>query len=243
MNYKVYLTTKVNPSTLKPGSGIMVIEPDDYTAAAVEEIKEKGYKVLAYLSIGTIEKERPWYKKYKFCGLEKLDDWPNELYADVREKAWRDFVIDRAKKLKAKGFDGWWLDNLDVYEYYKSTKMYVACNLLLTRIKRLGGYVMVNGGSEFFDYSLDHSYNISMVNGVTQEEVFSLIVSYKGDGKFSKQKRGQGDFYKKLLRKLRKKGIDIFLLEYTRSDSVRAEIKKWCKENKGNYYIARKVNL
>ena len=106
-----------------------------------------------------------------------------------------------------------------------------------------GGYVMVNGGSEFFDYSLDNSYDISMVNGVTQEEVFSLITSYKGNGKFSKQKKVDKDFYEKLLRKLRKKGLDIFLLEYTRSDTLKAEIKKWAKENKASYYISGSVNL
>ena len=243
MNYKVYLSTKVNPKTLAKGTGIIVLEPDDYTKAAVAQIKNKGYKVLAYLSIGTIEKERSWYNKYKAYGLKKLEDWPNEVYADVVQKPWRDFLIERAKQLKMKGFDGWWLDNLDIYEYYKSTKMFIACNLLLKQIKKLGGYVMVNGGSEFFDYSLDNSYDISMVNGVTQEEVFSLITSYKGSGKFSKQKKVDKDFYEKLLRKLRKKGLDIFLLEYTRSDTLKTEIKKWAKENKASYYISGDVNL
>lgn len=243
MNYKVYLSTTVNPKTLAKGTGIIVLEPDDYSKAAVAQIKNKGYKVLAYLSIGTIEKERSWYNKYEVYGLKKLEDWPNEVYADVVQKPWRDFLIERAKQLKTKGFDGWWLDNLDVYEYYKSTKMFIACNLLLKQIKKLGGYVMVNGGSEFFNYSLDNSYDISMVNGVTQEEVFSLITSYKGNGKFSKQKKVDKDFYEKLLRKLRKKGLDIFLLEYTRSDSVKAEIKKWAKENKASYYISGNVNL
>ena len=243
MNYKVNLTTKINPTNLKSGSGIIVVEPDDYTKDTIAKIKAKGYKVLAYLSLGTIEKERPWYAKYKAYGLGKLEDWPNEVYADVRKKAWRDFVVDRAKKLKDKGFDGWWVDNLDVYEYYRSAKMFVACNVALKRIKRLGGYIMVNGGSDFFDYAMDHDYSLSMVDGVTQEEVFSLITSYKGDGKFSKQKKSQKDFYKSLLKKLRKRKVDIFLLEYTKNEGLKEEIKKWAKENKASYYISGKVNL
>lgn len=35
MNYKVYLSTKVNPTKLAQGSGIIVIEPDDYTKAQI----------------------------------------------------------------------------------------------------------------------------------------------------------------------------------------------------------------
>ena len=34
----------------------------------IKQLKNKGYKVLAYLSVGTIEKERNWfntYSKYK----------------------------------------------------------------------------------------------------------------------------------------------------------------------------------
>jgi len=243
MNYKVYLTTKVNHKTLKKGSGIMVLEPDDYTKTAIAKIKAKGYKVLGYISVGTIEKERSWYKKYKKFGLKKLEDWPNEVYADVREKEWRDFLVKRAKDIKAKGFDGWWCDNLDVYEYYKSSKMFAACQMALSRIKKLGGYVMVNGGSEFFDYAIDHERKLDMVDGITQEEVYSLITSYKGDGKFSKQKKSQREFYEKLLNKLKKKGKDIFLLEYTKDTKLKITIANYCTLMDYDYYISGKVNL
>lgn len=243
MNYKLYLTTKLNPETVKAGTGIIVLEPDDYKRDEIYQLRNKGYTVLAYLSIGTIEKERSWYSKYEGCRLGEVENWPNELYADVKRKEWRDFLVARARSLKEKGFSGWWLDNLDVYEYYRSSKMFVACAAVIGQIKKLGGYVMVNGGSEFFDRAIDQEINLSMIDGVTQEEVFSLITSYRGRGKFSKQKKVQREFYEKLLRQLRKKGIDIFLLEYTRSEGLKAEIKKWCKENKASCCIADDVNL
>ena len=65
MSYKVNLTTKINPKKLKEGTGIIAIESDDYTEKQIEAIKAKGYKVLAYLSIGTIEEERPWFKQFE----------------------------------------------------------------------------------------------------------------------------------------------------------------------------------
>lgn len=244
MNYKVYLSTKVNPAKLEEGSGLMVLEPDDYSEKEIKAIKKKGYKVLGYLSVGTIEKERPWYKTYSKYALKTLEDWPNEKYADVRKTNWRVFLINRAKAIKKKGFDGWWCDNLDVYEYYKSTKMFAACGSVLRQIKALGGYLMVNGGSEFWDTAIDKKANLKItVSGVTQEEVFSLIKSYKGKGTFGKQKKPEGDFYKKLLKKLMNRGVGAFLLEYTRDEAVKKSIKNWCKENGASYYISEDVNL
>lgn len=73
MTYKVYLTAKINPKTLKKGSGIIVLEPEDYTIDQIKVIKAKGYKVLAYLSIGTIEKERIRDAMLRHC-LRYIED-------------------------------------------------------------------------------------------------------------------------------------------------------------------------
>lgn len=237
MNCRVNFTTKIDSSTLEEGAEILVLNPDDYDLGSIRQIRDKGYKVLAYLSIGTIRRDHPWYFKYKRYKLGELNGQSNEAYVDVREREWRDFVVDCARAIQEKGFDGWYLDNLDVYGYYKSAKMFIACNLLIKKIKRLGGYVMVNGGSEFFDFAISQDVDLSMVDGVMQGEVFSLVTSYEKGGKFSKQKKTRREFYEKLLRRLRKDGTDIFLLEYTRSEKIRNEIKRWAKENKAGYYI------
>lgn len=244
MNYKVCLSTKVNHKTLKNGSGIIVLEPDDYTATVIKKIKSKGYKVLGYLSVGTIEKERSWYKKYKKYGLKKLKDWPNEIYADVRKTNWRCFLVSRAKSIKAKGFDGWWCDNIDVYSEYKSTKMFTAIKAVLKQIKSIGGYVMINGGSEFLDDVLDKKVSVSkFINGYTQEEVFSRITSYKGSGKFGKQNKDDGTYYKYMVKRSIKNKVAGFCLEYTRDNTLKKTIKEWCNKNKSSYYISEDVNL
>ena len=160
-------------------------------------------------------------------------------------KLWTNFLISRAKTLKAKGFDGFWLDNLDVYEEYKSNKTFNACYSLLQNIKKIGGYVMVNGGSEFWDNAIDKKKKLSsIVNGVTQEEVFSLIKDYSKKGAFSKQSKSQSSFYQSLLKRLLKNGVQTFLLEYTRKDSIKKAIKDFCTKYKmTGYYISSDVNL
>lgn len=244
MNYKVCLTTKVNPSTLKSGSGIKVLEPDDYTAAEVKAIKAKGYKVLAYLSVGSIEKQRSWYKTYKKCGLRPLENWPDEVYADVRKTDWRIFLVNRAKALKQEGFDGFWCDNIDVYSEYKSIEMFSAIKAVLKQIKQVGEYLMINGGSEFLDDALDKKQSISYINGYTQEEVFSRITSYKGKGIFSTQIADDSKFYQSLLKRVLKAKVQTFLLEYTRVERVKKKIKEFCNKYKmAGYCISGDVNL
>lgn len=244
MTYRVYLTTKINPIKLKKGSGIIVVEPEDYTIDEIKEIKAKGYKVLAYLSVGSIEKNRSWYSKYKKYGLKTLEDWPDEVYADVRKTNWRCFLVSRAKSLKKKGFDGYWCDNIDVYTEYKSTKMYAAIKSVLKQIKAIGGYLMINGGSEWLDDSIDRKQELKgLIDGYTQEEVLSRIANYDGKGKLGKQKKKDREFYQDMIKKLEKKKINCFLLEYTRDKTLKEKIKEWCKKNKVDYYISEDVNL
>lgn len=244
MTYKVYLTSKPKPTSFKKGSGIIVLEPDSYTADQVKAIKKKGYKVLSYLSVGTIEKERPWWKIHSKYKLKQLPDWPKEYYINVVKTPWRMFLADRAKKLKAKGFDGWWLDNIDVYSEYKTKAMFTAIAAVFTKLRTYKGYIMINGGSEWLDDAIDRGERLSRyIDGYTQEEVFSRITDYSGKGKFGKQKAADSKFYKGLIQKVEKKKVNCFLLEYTRDTKLKGTIKEWCTKNKVDYYISGDVNL
>ena len=244
MNYKVNLTTKVNTSSLKEGRGIIVLEPEDYTSTKIKNVKKKGYTVLAYLSVGTLEKNRSWYDKFEKDKLKQLDDWPDEYYMDICNKTWTNHIIELAKQYKGMGFDGWWLDNIDVYSEYKSKKMFEAIKSLLSKLRSMNVYIMINGGSEWIDDAIDKGMNLTKyLNGYTQEEVFSLIKDYSKKGKFDKQKDSDSKYYRTLMKKAMKIGVACFCLEYTKDENLKTTIKKWCKNNGASYYISGDVNL
>ena len=297
MRYAVSLTTKLKP----PQSGMIAIEPEDYSDAEIAAMKQSGAKVLAYLSVGSVSDERSYYKVLKPYTLRKLDDWPHERYLDLRQPVVRDWIQKRARELKARGFDGWWLDNVDVYEEYRSTEMFRALVSAIHGVKALGGYVMVNGGMMFLtDMLIPHKVQIgaykdksnakriasalkkagiknttiemdgfykvqcgafsqqagadqlvgslhvagfpsakritlftgkpsAYLDGVTQEEVFSLITNYSGKGKFGKQEKEESEKYQSHMRRVVKNGLQGFLLEYTDSNTLKLRIRAFCE--------------
>lgn len=304
MKYTVSLTTKLK----SPQTGLIVIEPEDYTLTEIRALKAYGAKVLAYLSAGSVSDERSYYKTLKPYQLKRLDDWPHERYIDLRRTAVREWCQKQAKMFKGAGFDGWWIDNLDVYEEYRSTAMFNAITSTLQSIKAVGGYVMINGGTAYLtDLLIPHKvqlgayaqmgnagrmaadlrragFNAAMIeseeickvqagafstqagadqlveklhaagfssakritmypgkasafiDGVTQEEVFSLIKDYdKKDeetgkkGIFSTQEKTESARYQAHMRRVAKAEIDGYLLEYTRSNTLKLRIKAFCE--------------
>jgi len=245
-SYKVSLTTKVEPKDVSPGT-LLAIEPEDYTKAEIAALKAKGAFLLGYLSAGSVSDERNYYKTLKDYVLDSLPDWPHEKYLDLRRTAARDWCVARAKEIKAQGFDGWWIDNLDVYEEYKSSAMYEAITSVLTNIKALGGYVMVNGGMEYLQKAMDTDSGhagLSNVDGVTQEEVFSLITNYKGTGEFGSQgSQDSSEYQSHLVRCIRHK-LQAFLLEYTKDNVLKLRIQAFCTEKgTSGCCISNDVNL
>lgn len=245
------LTTKATPKKLGKAKQktLLVIQPEDYKREQILALRAAGYTLLGYLSVGSISNQRKYYSKLKPYRLSKLEDWPHEWYIDLRKGFVRDFLVNRAKELSNLGFEGWWLDNLDVYEYHKSKDMYNSIIILLKRIRAINSskYIMINGGSQFLDKLMDNDSthkSITYINGVTQEEVYSLIKDYSGKGKFGQQKKDMHSWYKSYIKRLLRHNLQAFLLEYTKSSSLKTRIKNFCNKYKvTGYYISEDVDL
>ena len=251
MKYIVMLTTKAIPKKLGKAKQktLLVIQPEDYKREQILALRAAGYTLLGYLSVGSISDQRKYYSKLKLYRLSKLEDWPHEWYIDLRKGFVRDFLVNRAKELSNLGFEGWWLDNLDVYEYHKSKDMYNSIIILLKRIRAINSskYIMINGGSQFLDKLMDNDSthkSITYINGVTQEEVYSLIKDYSGKGKFGQQKKDMHSWYKSYIKRLLRHNLQAFLLEYTKSSNLKTRIKNFCNKYKvTGYYISEDVDL
>ena len=163
---------------------LLAIEPEDYTMKEVEALEDAGATVLGYLSVGSVSDERSYYKQLEPYTLRKLDDWEHERYLDVCEKAVQDWLINQGMKFLNAGYDGLWIDNLDVYEEYPSDNAYQGITRILQALYP-HGYIMINGGMQYMLRAISQKARVA--HGVTQEEVFSLITDYSGSGIFGAQ--------------------------------------------------------
>lgn len=92
----------------------LVVGGEETTPAQVTVLKSRGAVVLAYLSVGTIEPWRAWYPQVEPYQLEKWADW-DEYFADTSAEGYRGVImLDVAPTILGKGFDGLFLDNVDM---------------------------------------------------------------------------------------------------------------------------------
>lgn len=235
--YKVSLTTKVKASK---GSGLLAIEPEDYTAKELQALKSAGYTVLAYLSVGSVDERRNYYKQLEPYTLRRLDDWEHERYLDVCEPAVQDWAINQGMRLLNAGYDGLWIDNTDVCEEYPSDSAYKGITRILQALYP-HGYIMINGGMEYMLRAISQKTRVA--HGVTQEEVFSLITDYSGSGTFGAQIASESLEYQKYIAKVMGAGMEAYLLEYTRDANVKKKIIDYCTASGAGYYISEDVDL
>lgn len=235
--YRVCLSTRAKPVK---GSGILTIEPEDYTAAEIGALKAAGYKVLGYLSVGSVSDERSYYKSLEKHTLRRLDDWEHERYLDVTSADVQQWAIRQGKKIIEKGCDGLWIDNLDVYEEYPSENAYKGITKILQSLYA-SGYIMVNGGIAYMMKAMQEGLKVA--NGITQEEVFSRITDYDSPGDFGTQTAKQSAEYQKYIALALSRYMDAFLLEYTRDAAVKKKILDYCKASGVGYYISEDVDL
>jgi cysteinyl-tRNA synthetase len=106
---------------------LVVIDPardtknDLFDASEVAKLKASGKKVLAYITIGAVEKYRTHYKTVKSEAPDLLlhawPDFPDELFVKYWEERWWDLGIQpRLKQLLDRGYDGVYMDTPLAYE-------------------------------------------------------------------------------------------------------------------------------
>jgi uncharacterized protein (TIGR01370 family) len=96
---------------------LVVVDGELARADEVAALRASGITVLGYLSVGTIEEWRSWFPLLKRFRLGAWADWKDEWFADVSKAKLRRVLAGRiAPSLLDKGFDGLFLDNVDMVE-------------------------------------------------------------------------------------------------------------------------------
>jgi uncharacterized protein (TIGR01370 family) len=117
---------------------LVVVDGQEAKPAELDALRSRGVTTLGYLSVGTIEQWRPWYRKLKRFRLNAWQDWRDEWFADVSERKLRRFWTQRvAPKTLRKGFDGLFLDNVDMVDTRNHRNQRRGMRKLVRKLSRL----------------------------------------------------------------------------------------------------------
>lgn len=97
---------------------------DFFAPEEIAAVRKSGKFVLAYFSIGSIEKYRPeWGSVPNDLKNGKVAGWPQEEYVKFWDERWWPVVRGRLDQALKAGFDGAYLDMLTTYEEIPNSGM------------------------------------------------------------------------------------------------------------------------
>lgn len=240
--YGVFLSVEKNLDRLKDYE-IVVIDAQHFKKEEIEAFKARGHKVYSYINIGSLENFRSYYKQYKSLKLGKYEHWDEEIWINVADSKWQDFITKKLMpSLMDKGIDGFFVDNCDVYYHYKKKEIMDGLTFMMKSMVATGKKVLINGGDCYLDaYCKSGGKWSDVITGINQETVFSKIIWNKN--KFGTAGKEDHKYFTGYIERYAKQGADIYLLEYTKDKKLIKEIEQYCKDKGFGYYVSDSIEL
>ena len=222
---------------------IVVIDAQYYPKEELDAFRSKGHKVFSYINIGSLEDFRDYYDEYKDLSLGAYEHWEEEVWVDVSQKRWQDFMLnDIAAGLLEKDIDGFFVDNCDVYYVHPKQEILEGLTVIMKGLKATGKKVIINSGDTFLDaYCEQGGKWDDVISGINQESVFSTILW--DEGTFGTAEPEDHEYFVSYIDRYGSQGAEIYLLEYTINEELVKEIKAFCEERGYTYYVADSIEL
>lgn len=241
MEYVVLLGEDSSNIDKFPIADIMVIDGEFYSNEDLKYLRDKGAKeIFSYLNIGSIENFRDYYEEYSEYILGEYENWPDEGWIDVSNEKWQKFVIERAQTLAKKGFDGFFVDNTDIYYQYQNKEIYQGLVEILKNLKNFDKEVIINGGDTFVQKYIK-SGNDKIFDGVNQENVYTLYDFSKKE--YNVNSVEDREYWHEYLEFVSENGYDVFVLEYATDIKIIKGAIEFCESNGWICYISDNIEL
>ncbi|MBQ8967620.1 endo alpha-1,4 polygalactosaminidase [Ruminococcus sp.] len=242
-SYGVFIGASPKDAAYMENYDKIVIDAQYFTADEITELKKAGHTVYSYIDLGSVENFRPYYDDYEKFTLDVYENWEEEKWVDVSQEEWQTFVVDElAVSILAKGVDGLFVDNTDVYYHYPTDEMFEGVTAILKGFKALDTYVVINGGDAYVTEYQQRNGNLDgVMDAVNQETIFSKI--NWDDGTFSDNESSEREYFQDYVKMVSDNGKDVYPLEYTTDEDLIEKIDKFCKDNGYEYYASKTLEL
>lgn len=241
-DYGVFLSLDASDLDKIAGYQTVVIDGQYFSKEDVTYLKKQGCTVYSYLNVGSIENFREYYESYVGLTLGDYENWEEEKWMDVSQAGWQEFLVSLEKELIDKEIDGFFVDNCDVYYEYPTDEVFEGITMILKHLMKYEKNVIINGGDTFvMEYRKRYGTVADIMTGVNQECVWSKIDFDTGN--LGEQTQNDREFFQNYVEACSDAGLDVYLIEYTKSKSLKRKINNYCRK-KGFYdYIVDSIEL
>ncbi len=134
----------------------VVLDPSNVTDKQIRSLHEAGIRVYSYISVGEYDSELP----DSLVSAKRTDneEWKSNIM-DITSPLWHEHILKRTGELKARGFDGLFLDTLDSFNAYADEeedkadfdRQVEGLTDLVNKIHKILPRLIFNRGFEIFD--------------------------------------------------------------------------------------------
>jgi len=180
----------------------------DYVVVEPTEIKQVRNNYIAYVSIGEIGSyQKVNYKKSWILGKNK--NW-NSVIMDISNQGYQNYLLNKIKKLRQKGYKGFFFDTLDSYQlvlprkkwkYYENNEA-----SFIHKVKKLypNSKIVLNRGFEIID---------KVKNDVFAVAAEGMYYGYNGQ-KFVKFSNSDREWLCNKLNHIKSLGLKVVVIDY-----------------------------
>lgn len=93
---------------------LLIVESDQYNKAETDSLKTSENTVIAYVSLGEVDRNRWYYPLLEERGFLGVNENWDSPYLNLADSVTRSILLDKViKNIMAKGYDGLFLDTVD----------------------------------------------------------------------------------------------------------------------------------
>ncbi|WP_433042157.1 hypothetical protein [Dactylosporangium sp. CS-033363] len=175
-----------------------VLQPEFYRPVDLQVLRAAGVETLAYLSLSEDQgPPAPWQR------AERNPDWGG-AYVHAGHPGWTEHVLGQARAALAAGFDGLFLDTLNVELTYPEDLPHVLALVASLREAAGDGYILANRGFGMLPDMAEH------VDGILFE---SFSARWTDDG-YGPWPADILEGHARVAEELPRYGLDLYALDY-----------------------------
>ncbi len=197
---------------------LVVVDGEEARSSQVRALRAQGKVVLAYLSVGTIERGRFWYRRAERYRLRDRFEEFDEYYAATSKRGYRRLIArEVAPRILEKRFDGLFLDNTDMIADHPRQKrgMHRLVGALARLVHRRGKLLFSQNGDEVIGPSLRY------YDGWNREDV-TWTYDF-GRRRYERVAASRTEAAQATMRRLSRRGLLVTSSDYTRAGDSAAD--------------------